>query len=165
MDMSWQALLQEAAATSFEKTADTLAAAENDNCACIDLHQQQIHELSKKILLLPHQGRVLLLSRYCFRLSPEETEMFFHLENAKGHFRFYKELLSSSMGVEAGCMISDDIYHCIVKMIVGATGYKEHCAYNQKNDIRFHCVTHTLISNDVHILYILIHYLCTSRSQ
>ena len=74
MDMSWQALLQEAAATSFEKTADTLAAAENDNCACIDLHQQQIHELSKKILLLPHQGRVLLLSRYCFRLSPEETE-------------------------------------------------------------------------------------------
>ena len=84
MDMSWQALLQEAAATSFEKTADTLAAAENDNCACIDLHQQQIHELSKKILLLPHQGRVLLLSRYCFRLSPEETEMFFHLENAKG---------------------------------------------------------------------------------
>ena len=53
MDMSWQALLQEAAATSFEKTADTLAAAENDNCACIDLHQQQIHELSKKILLLP----------------------------------------------------------------------------------------------------------------
>lgn len=110
MDMSWQALLQEAAATSFEKTADTLAAAENDNCACIDLHQQQIHELSKKILLLPHQGRVLLLSRYCFRLSPEETEMFFHLENAKGHFRFYKELLSSSMGVEAGCMISDDTF-------------------------------------------------------
>lgn len=110
MDMSWQALLQEAAATSFEKTADTLAAAENDNCACIDLHQQQIHELSKKILLLPRQGRVLLLSRYCFRLSPEETEMFFHLENAKGRFRFYKELLSSSMGVEAGCMISDDTF-------------------------------------------------------
>lgn len=110
MDMSWQALLQEAAATSLEKTADTLAAAENDNCACVDLHQQQIHELSKKILLLPHQGRVLLLSRYCFRLSPEETEMFFHLENAKGRFCFYKELLSSSMGVEAGHMISDDTF-------------------------------------------------------
>ena len=95
MDMSWQALLQEAAATSIEKTADTLAATENDNCACVDLREQQIHELSKKILLLPHQGSVLLLSRYCFRLSPEETEMFFHLENAKGRFRFYKELLPS----------------------------------------------------------------------
>lgn len=110
MDMSWQALLQEAAATSFEKTADTLVAAENGSCACVDLHQQQIHELSKKILLLPYQGIVLLLSRYCFRLSPEETEMFFHLENAKGCFRFYKELLSSSMGVEAGHMISDDTF-------------------------------------------------------
>ena len=56
MDMSWQALLQEAAATSFEKTADTLAAAENDNCACIDLHQQQIHELSKKSCCCPIRG-------------------------------------------------------------------------------------------------------------
>ena len=36
--------------------------------------------------------------------------MFFHLENAKGRFRFYKELLSSSMGVEAGCMIPDDTF-------------------------------------------------------
>ena len=36
--------------------------------------------------------------------------MFFHLENAKGRFRFYKELLSSSMGVEAGRMISDDTF-------------------------------------------------------
>lgn len=35
MDMSWQALLQEAAATSFEKTADTLAAAENDKLVLI----------------------------------------------------------------------------------------------------------------------------------
>lgn len=110
MDMSWQALLQEAAATSIEKTADTLAATENDNCACVDLREQQIHELSKKILLLPHQGSALLLSRYCFRLSPEETEIFFHLENAKGRFRFYKELLSSSMGVETGHMISDDTF-------------------------------------------------------
>ena len=110
MDMSWKALLQKAAATSFEKTADTLAAVENDNCACVDLHRQQIRELSRKILLLPHQGIVLLLSRYCFRLSPEETENFFHLENARGRFRFYKELLSSSMGVEAGCMISDDAF-------------------------------------------------------
>ena len=76
MDMSWQVLLQEAAATSFEKTADTLAAAENDNCACIDLHQQQIHELSKKILLLPHQGRVLLLSRYCFLIPGGDRNVF-----------------------------------------------------------------------------------------
>lgn len=110
MDMSWQAMLHDAAAVSFEKNADTLAAAENDDCISVDLHQSQIHELSKKILLLPHQGIVLLLSRYCFRLSPEETEMFFHLENAKGCFCFYKELLSSCMDFDAGQVISDDAF-------------------------------------------------------
>lgn len=109
MDMSWQTLLQEAAAASFEKTADILAA-EDDGRACVDLQQSQLHELSEKILSLPDQGFTLLLSRYCFRLSPDEAEMFFHLENAKGHFRFYKELLSLSMGMETGCMISDDAF-------------------------------------------------------
>ena len=109
MDMSWQALLQEAAAISFKKTADALAA-ENDGRACVDLQQSQLNELSEKILSLPNQGFTLLLSRYCFRLSPDEAEMFFHLENAKGHFRFYKELLSLSMGMEAGSMISDDAF-------------------------------------------------------
>lgn len=90
MDMSWQALLQEAAATSFEKTADTLAAAENDNCACIDLHQQQIHELSKKILLLPHQGRVLLLSRYGFRLiGSNKDNICFYGKNNETNFVLY----------------------------------------------------------------------------
>lgn len=33
--------------------------------------------------------------------------MFFRLKNAKGRFRFYKELLSSCMGLDAGQMISD----------------------------------------------------------
>ncbi len=33
--------------------------------------------------------------------------MFFQLENAKGRFRFYKELLSLSMGAGEDCMISD----------------------------------------------------------
>lgn len=108
MDMTWQALLQEAAATSFDNTADTLAAAENDGYICDDLSLSQVNELSGKILLLPQQAVTLLLSRYCFRLSPEETEKLFGLENAKGRFRFYRQLLSSSMGLEDGCVIADD---------------------------------------------------------
>lgn len=39
--------------------------------------------------------------------TAEEAEMFFQLENAKGRFRFYTELLSLSMGAGDGCMISD----------------------------------------------------------
>lgn len=108
MDMTWQALLQEAAATSFDNTADTLAAAENDGYICDDLSLSQVNELSEKILLLPQYGGTLLLSRYCFRLSPEETENLFGLENAKGRFRFYRQLLSSSMGLDEGCIIADD---------------------------------------------------------
>lgn len=108
MYMTWQALLQEAAATSFDNTADTLAAAENDGYICADLSLSQVNELSGKILLLPQQAVTLLLSRYCFRLSPEETEKLFGLENAKGRFRFYRQLLSSSMGLEDGCVIADD---------------------------------------------------------
>ena len=50
---------------------------------------------------------MLLLSRFCFHLSPEETEKFFQLKNAKGRFRFYQELLSSCMGGDADQMISD----------------------------------------------------------
>lgn len=108
MDMTWQALLQEAAATSFDNTADTLAAAENDGYICDDLSLSQVNELSEKILLLPQCGGTLLLSRYCFRLSPEETEKLFGLENAKGRFHFYRQLLSSSMGLDEGCIIADD---------------------------------------------------------
>ena len=97
MDMNWQAMLREAADASFEKNIEALAAADNDAYSCVDLSQSKIWELSKKILLLPHPGIVLLFSRYCFQLSPEETEMFFQLKNAKGAFRFYRSLLSSCM--------------------------------------------------------------------
>lgn len=86
MDMNWQAMLREAADASFEKNIEALAAADNDAYSCVDLSQSKIWELSKKILLLPHPGIVLLFSRYCFQLSPEETEMFFQLKKCKGRF-------------------------------------------------------------------------------
>ena len=109
MDMSWQAMLHDAAAVSFERNAESLAT-ENRTRSYVDLSHAQIQVLSEKILSLPHEGIVLLLSRFCFHLSPEETEKFFQLKNAKGRFRFYQELLSSCMGVNAEQMISDDAF-------------------------------------------------------
>ena len=108
MDMNWQAMLHEAADASFEKNIESLATADNDACSYADLPKAKIQELSEKILYLPHQGIVLLFSRYCFRLSPKEAEKFFQLENAKGRFRFYRELLSSNMGFSSAQVISDD---------------------------------------------------------
>ena len=110
MDMNWQAMLREAADASFEKNIEALAVADNDAYSCVDLSQSKIWELSKKILLLPHPGIVLLFSRYCFQLSPEEIEMFFQLKNAKGAFRFYRSLLSSCMGLAQNQIISDNSF-------------------------------------------------------
>lgn len=107
MDMNWRAMLCQAAEASFEKDIEALAAVDHNACSCVDLPCAKIRELSEKILLLPHEGIVLLFSRYCFRLSPEEAEMFFQLKNAKGCFRFYRNLLSSSMGLRTDEMISD----------------------------------------------------------
>ena len=87
MDMSWQALLQEAAATSFEKTADTLAAAENDNCACIDLHQQQIHELSKKSCAAPSGARPAV-EQILFPLIPGGDRSVFPFGKYQGALSF-----------------------------------------------------------------------------
>lgn len=107
MDMNWQVMLHEAANSSFEKDIEVRSAADNDTCSCVDLPKAKIRELSEKILYLPHQGIVLLFSRYCFRLSPQKTEEFFQMKNTKGRFRFYRELLSSSMGLSSEQMISD----------------------------------------------------------
>ena len=109
MDMSWQAMFHDAAAVSFERNAESLAT-ENRTRSYVDLSYAQIQTLSEKILSLPHEGIVLLLSRFCFHLSPEEAENFFQLKNAKGRFRFYQELLSSCMGVNTEQMISDDAF-------------------------------------------------------
>lgn len=106
MDMTWKSMLHEAVAASFEKDIKSFAV-DSISYSCVDLPQARIRELSEKVLLLPHHGIVLLFSRYCFRLSPEETEMFFQLKNAKGHFRFYCALLSSCMGFAENQMISD----------------------------------------------------------
>jgi hypothetical protein len=108
MDMNWQAMLHEAANASFEENLDVYAAADKDICSRVDLPKAKIRELSEKILRLPQQGIVLLFSRYCFSLSPEETEKFYQIKNAKGHFCFYHELLSSSMGLNSEQIISDD---------------------------------------------------------
>ncbi len=107
MDMNWQTMLHEAANASFEKNIETIATADTDTFTCIDLPQAKIRELGEKILHLPHQGIILLFSRYCFQLSPKETEMFFQMKNARGLFRFYRNLLSSSMGFSADQVISD----------------------------------------------------------
>lgn len=88
MDMNWQAMLHEAADASFEKNIESLAAADNDACSYADLPKAKIQELSEKILRLPHQGIVLLFSRYCFRLSPKKRKSSFNWKMQKDDSAF-----------------------------------------------------------------------------
>lgn len=141
MDMNWQVMLHEAAVASFENDIEVLAATDNDAHSCVDLPQAKIRELSMKILLLPHQGIVLLFSRYCFRLSPEETEMFFQLKNVKGRFRFYSKLLSSSMGLDAAQLISETSFDRACKIALKdylRTELKEDSSGSMAGKIRTH---------------------------
>ena len=143
MDMNWQAMLHEAANASFEKDIEVRSAADNDAYSCVDLPKAKIRELSEKILHLPHQGIVLLFSRYCFRLSPQETEKFFQMKNAKGRFRFYRELLSTSMGLSSEQMISDASLNRACKIAMKdylRTELKEDSAANSAGKSQTHIV-------------------------
>ena len=115
MDVGWNALLKEAAAVSFEREAAVLANRIEENCSTVDLQKEELRALSENILLLPHQGMLLLFCRYCFHLSPEETEAFFEVQNAKGRFRYYRELLSACMELEKNQVISDTSFRAACK--------------------------------------------------
>ena len=118
MEKKWQAMLHEAADASFQKEIEVLAVMDSAAYSYVDLPQTALCTLSEKILLLPHQVIVLLFSRYCFYLSPEDTEKFFQIKNAKGSFRFYRNFLSSSIGLSAEQLISDESLNqaCIIAM-------------------------------------------------
>lgn len=118
MEKKWQVMLHEAADASFQKEIEVLAVMDSAAYSYVDLPQTALCTLSEKILLLPHQVIVLLFSRYCFYLSPEDTEKFFQIKNAKGSFRFYRNFLSSSIGLSAEQLISDESLNqaCIIAM-------------------------------------------------
>ena len=115
MDVGWNALLKEAAAVSFEREAASHVNRAEETSSAVDLQREDLQALSAKILLLPHQGMLLLFSRYCFHLSPEETEAFFEVQNAKGRFRYYRELLSACIELEKNQVISDTSFRAACK--------------------------------------------------
>lgn len=107
MEMTLRDCLREASALSLKHDAEALGCSEPMPGASVDLPQDRIEELSRKMLLLPHEAVVLLLNRYSFRLSPADTEELYDMEDAKGRFRFYRRLLSDCMGLGEDELISD----------------------------------------------------------
>lgn len=74
----------------------------------VTLNAGQKYNLTEKILLLPEKEMFVLFSKYCFHLTPEETEFFFNIENADGYLRYYRKLLSRLVGLADGTVVSED---------------------------------------------------------
>jgi len=107
MPDTFENLLSIAANYNFRQEISSDAVNLNADALKVDLNRAQLEALHDKILLLPSQGIFLLFSKYCFQLTPSEAEFFYGSENAEGHLRYYRKLLSSVMGLQENEIISD----------------------------------------------------------
>ncbi len=94
-----------------KNTSDT-----EPSCIEVDLNCTQIQKLSEKVLLLPPQGIFILFSKYCFRFTPAETELFYHIEQAKALLLYYQNLLSFVIGIRGRRSISDSSFRDACKI-------------------------------------------------
>jgi hypothetical protein len=94
--------LREAVKDSFYSEIDRLSSVtayySNMREAC--LSRNTIRTLSERILCLPEEGILILFAHYCFRLTFEEMEDLYEIENAAGKSLYFKELLRCGLGIE-----------------------------------------------------------------
>lgn len=118
MDMTLRDCLREATRISLQKDLADLERSDMASILSMDLPEDKIKELSRKMLFLPHEGVVLMLSKYCFELSPADTEQLYGFENAKGRFRYYRRLLSDCMCLRKNEQISDASLESACKIVM-----------------------------------------------
>lgn len=118
MDMTLRDCLREAVKISLQQDLADLERSDMASILSVDLPEDKIKELSRKMLFLPHEGVVLMLSKYCFEFSPADTEQLYGFENAKGRFRYYRRLLSDCMGLRKNEQISDASLESACKIVM-----------------------------------------------
>ena len=120
MSNSFSNALKYAAVSSMNREVSLCSSEEHQTEQFIDLSEMQIRTLSEKITCLPHSASCVLFSKFCFNLSPADTELLYETLNAKGQFRYYRKLLSEAMGVESGALISDISLRCACELALEA---------------------------------------------
>ena len=120
MSNSFSNALKYAAVSSMNREVSLCSSEEHQTEQFIDLSEMQIRTLSEKITCLPHSASCVLFSKFCFNLSPADTELLYETLNAKGQFRYYRKLLSEAMGVESGALISDSSLCCACELALEA---------------------------------------------
>ena len=92
--------LSNAVNSSYEKEILELENLDLKEISYQTLTEEEIKELSKKILSLPLEYKNILFSRYSFKLTPKETESSYDIINSKGKLLYIKRLLSRSFNLD-----------------------------------------------------------------
>lgn len=108
MSGKFEELLELAVVATFDKEILSNINKHEHDFIKVNLGHGQQHELINKIQLLPPKGMFVLFAKYCFHLTPSETEIFFQIENSNGYLLYYLELLGMIMGLGEGQLISDE---------------------------------------------------------
>lgn len=136
--------LSNAVNSSYEKEILELENLDLKEISYQTLTEEEIKELSKKILSLPLEYKNILFSRYSFKLTPKETESSYDIINSKGKLLYIRRLLSRSLKLK-GKWIDDTSMELASNMALkGYTGelneekFKEKPKYsrNFKKSIR-----------------------------
>ena len=74
------------------------------------LTEDRIRDLSMRILAMPEDAKELFFGHYCFKMETDAIGKVFHLDAPLGRFCYYKNLISTAMGVDSGQQISEDSF-------------------------------------------------------
>lgn len=99
-------IMKDVCLLSFKDELEKISILNVSNINYQTLNEEQMNQLAIKIGLLPLEYRNILFFRYCFNITPSETDKILGIENAKGKLRYTQKMLSSFMGLD-GLWIDD----------------------------------------------------------
>lgn len=93
-------ILKDVSQLSLEDELQKLSKLNTENIAYKPLSSEQVDQLAQKIALLPLEYRNILFFRYCFNITPSDTEEMLEIENSISKLRYIEKLLSELMGLK-----------------------------------------------------------------
>lgn len=112
----FETLLKDASDYNLEIEISNYTADLEDTYTEVNLVNDDFEMLSEKLLLLPSKGIFILFSKFCFRLTFDEIETFFNIDQAKGWLIHYRKLLSVMFGCQYKQIISDSSMEEVCKL-------------------------------------------------
>lgn len=110
-DNLFEHTLKAALAKSFEDEIKLLNCGEDkDTRKELLLVADQLQDLSLRILVMPEEAKELFFGIYCFKMQIDAIGDVFHIDYPMGKLCYYRNLLSTAMGLEDDRRISEDSF-------------------------------------------------------